>query len=215
MDLRSARRGAGFGALLWEPMKNGNHTQEEGSRTGWQAFTDTLWKYQWLQKRDESLDSKIRDCWYDLSQGVLDIVVKLFVLAQLRAIATGVERITPGLLQKVHEDELKPVHPMLAALRSKDPERIAEYSDLMIPDIDMRLLHLKEKIETAQEATSRRQGFYGEDERAQRLYVLLSGMGCESPILTDLIKRVLAQHPQLAMPDLVTMVLDWQKQENK
>ena len=214
MDLRSARRGAGFGALLWEPMKNGNHTQEEGSRTGWQAFTDTLWKYQWLQKRDESLDSKIRDCWYDLSQGVLDIVVKLFVLAQLRAIATGVERITPGLLQKVHEDELKPVHPMLAALRSKDPERIAEYSDLMIPDIDMRLLHLREKIETKQEKISREQGLLSGDERAQRLYALLSGMGCESSLLPKLIKRVLDQHPEFAMPELVAIVLDWQKQES-
>jgi len=215
MDLRSARRGAGFGALLWEPMKNEIQEKAGASRTEWQAFTDTLWKYQWLQKRDEKLASEIRECWYDLSQGVLDIVVKLFVLAQLRAIATGLERITTGLLQKVYEDELKPVHPMLSALRSNDPERIAEYSDLVIPDIDMRLLRLREEVEKNQVEASQKQGFLCGDERAQRLYALLSGMGCETSLLPELIKRVLDQHPELAMPELVAIVLDWQKKENK
>lgn len=213
MDLRSARRGAGFGALQWEPMKKESDSNDGGKRTSWQAFTDTLWKYQWLQKREENLSSEVRNCWFDLSQGVLDVVVKLFVLAQLRAIATGIERITSGLLQKVYEDELKPVHPMLAALRSNDPERIAEYSDLMIPDIDMRLLQLRQKIETTHKAHSRRQGFTNGNERAQRLYALLSAMGCESPILPELIKRVLDQHPELAMPELVAIVLEWQKQK--
>ena len=102
------------------------------------AFTDKLWQYQWLQQRDENLSDEVRDCWFELSQGVLDIVVKLFVLAQLRAIATRIERITPQLLRQVYEDELKPVHAMLAALRSKDPELIARYSDLSIPDIEQR-----------------------------------------------------------------------------
>ncbi|MGZ4979436.1 MAG: hypothetical protein ACXV8O_20045 [Methylobacter sp.] len=62
--------------------------------------------------------------------------MKLFVLAQMRAIVTRTERVTPQLMKKVYDDELKPVHPMLAALRSGDPERIAQYSDLTIPDID-------------------------------------------------------------------------------
>ena len=67
-------------------------------------------------------DATGRDRWYSLSQGVLDIVVKLFVLAQLRAIATGIERVTPELLQKVYDDELIPVHPMLDALRRNDAD---------------------------------------------------------------------------------------------
>ncbi|MCG2731453.1 ATP-binding protein, partial [Pseudodesulfovibrio aespoeensis] len=139
-DLRSARRGAGFGSLFWEPMKAPDISP--GMKTEWMAFSDKLWTYQWLQKCDVSLSEDLRACWYDLSQGVLDIVVKLFVLAQLRAITTGGERITTGLLQKVYDDELKPVHPMLAALRSGDPERIAQYSDLIVPNIDLKLLEL-------------------------------------------------------------------------
>lgn len=32
------------------------------------------------------LSDEIRECLYDLSQGILDIAVKLFVLAQINAI---------------------------------------------------------------------------------------------------------------------------------
>ena len=52
----------------------------------WVAFTNNLWKLQLLQNRDVLLTENIRAVWYDLSQGVMDIVVKLFVLAQLRAL---------------------------------------------------------------------------------------------------------------------------------
>jgi len=216
MDLRSARRGAGFGSLFWEPMKNIPFSQNEDVRTDWIAFTNALWKYQWLQKSDTTLKQEVRDCWYDLSQGVLDIVVKLFVLAQLRAVNTKVERITTGLLQKVYEDELKPVHPMLAALRSNDPERIAEYSDLVVPDIDIRLLQLRGKIETFHEASTNKQISFNGDKRAQRLYELLCDIGCSSPLLYEWTESVVKQHPDLSMPKLVAIVLDWNKEgQNK
>ncbi len=143
-DLRSARRGAGFGAVIWEPMKNIPPLSNTTTRTEWMAFTNALWKYQWLTNK-EQLSEEIRDCWYELSQGVLDIVVKLFVLAQCRAIMTGLERITPSLLRQVYEDELKFVHPMIEALKSGDPNRIALYSDLTIPYVDKTLLLLQKK----------------------------------------------------------------------
>jgi hypothetical protein len=129
-DLRSARRCLGFGALLWEPMKhevsfvspNSNKTH----KSEWVAFTDKLWQYQWLQKKAK-LSDEVRSCWFNLTQGVIDIVIKLFVLAQIRAIFTGIERITIAVLTQVYDDELRPVHPMLEALRTGDPERINEY----------------------------------------------------------------------------------------
>ncbi len=63
MDLRSARRSAGFGALLWEPMQapSGNAEFGQAGATEWKAFTDKLWKYQWLQKRDELLTEEMRN----------------------------------------------------------------------------------------------------------------------------------------------------------
>lgn len=209
MDLRSARRGAGFGSLLWEPMQEPNPKMEaeQIKATEWGAFTDKLWQYQWLQKRDEILTEEMRRCWYDLSQGILDIVVKLFVLAQMRAIVTRTERVTPQLMKKVYDDELKPVHPMLAALRSGDPERIAQYSDLTIPDIDKRILALSAKLVSSQ--TGRESRRYAGNEQASRLHNLLVGMDCRSDLIEPLIERAFNLHPGLSVRELMPIILEW------
>ncbi len=109
-SLRSARRSAGVGALYWHNIERG----PKDRMTEWKGLTNCLWKYQWLQKREEKLTDELRDCWYDLSQGVLDTVVKLFVLGQIRAIANGTERLTSTILKQVYKDELQPVHPIFA-----------------------------------------------------------------------------------------------------
>ncbi len=212
-DLRSARRGAGFGAFTWEPMQAEPPTIDPDTnlprKTEWIAFTNALWKYQWLQKRDHTLSDEIRDCWYDLSQGVLDIVVKLFVLAQMRAIAVGVERITVSLLKQVYSDELKPVHPMLAALRSGDPERIIQYSDLTIPDIDIRLLKLSKKIDEMNSELDLGSKFYNGNEQAERLHNLLVDLDCQSDLVVPLVRRAFDLHPNLTTRELVPLILNW------
>ena len=212
-DLRSARRGAGFGALVWKPMKN--QPSRKNDKTGkitkseWVAFTDKLWKYQWLQKRDEQLSDELRECWHDLSQGVLDIVVKLFVLAQLRAIATRTERLTPKLFRQVYKDELKPVHPMLKALRSRDAEQIAKYSDLSFPDIDEKLLELSAKIEESLASEKQAVDEYNGNEQAERLHNLLVAMECESELIVPLIKKAFRQKSGLTVRELIPLVLEW------
>lgn len=209
MDLRSARRSAGFGALLWGPMQapSANAEPDQIKSTEWGAFTDKLWQYQWLQKRDELMTEEMRKCWYDLSQGVLDIVVKLFVLAQLRAIVTRTERVTPQLMRKVYDDELKPVHPMLAALRSGDPELIIKYSDLTIPDIDKKILALSAKIDAVQSdpESPRYQG----NGQAIRLHNLLVGMDCHSDLVEPLIERAFGLYPKLSVRELMPIILEW------
>lgn len=203
-DLRSARRGAGFGAVIWEPMKNNPPLSNTATRTEWMAFTNALWKYQWLTNK-EQLNDEIRDCWYELSQGVLDIVVKLFVLAQCRAIMTGLERITPRLLRQVYEDELKFVHPMIEALKSGDPNRIALYSDLTIPYVDKTLLLLQRKIEEAQEKVEQ----YNGNEQAQRLHNLLIATGYPEQKVVSVIKKAFTDFPQLNMQELMPIVSNW------
>lgn len=203
-DLRSARRGAGFGAVIWEPMKNQAPSVNTTMKTEWIAFTNALWKYQWLTNK-EQLSDEIRDCWYELSQGVLDIVVKLFVLAQGRAIMTRLERITPNLLRQVYEDELKFVHPMIEALKSGDPNRIALYSDLTIPHVDKTLLLLQQKIEEEQENFET----YSGNQQAQRLHHLLVATGYTEQKIIPVIKKVLSDFPHLNMQELMPIVSNW------
>jgi len=217
-DLRSARRSAGFGALYWNPMtapvaKTNLKTGKEGL-TEWIAFTNQLWKFQWLQKRDEILSDSVRACWYDLSQGVLDIVVKIFVLAQLRAIATKTERITVKLLQKVYDDELKPVHPMLSALRSGDPELIQQYSDLNMPNIDKSLLKLSDAIDQVRSKKEEIK-LFSKNSDASRLYNLLVGMSCDSKLVVPLVERAFNDHPDLSIIELMPIILEWYQAQDE
>lgn len=218
LELQSGRRSAGFGSLFWEPMRAEKPSKDrktgELRKTEWIAFSDKLWRYQWLLKREEVLTDEIRECWYDLSQGVLDIVVKLFVLAQLRAIATGVERLTVNLLKQVYHDELKPVHPMLAALRSGDVELIAKYSDLQLIDIDKKVLDLRQKIDELKAEQDKEQPFQNNGQ-AMRLYNLLLAMDCDSKILPPLIEQAFKDYPKLTVRELMPIVLDWYEKPDK
>ena len=75
-EFRQARRASGEGSMVWDRLPLDE---------SWEEFLDELWPYQWLkspQERDELISNKL----YELSQGVPDIVVKLFCLAQARAI---------------------------------------------------------------------------------------------------------------------------------
>lgn len=209
VDMRSARRGSGFGSIFWDPMPEAKE---------WKALTNKLWSLQWLQKRDELVSDELRQLWYELSQGVLDIVIKLFVLCQLRAIATRIERITPKLMQQVYDDEFKTVHPMLAALRTGDPTQIKKFSDLQLHDTDKRLLALTHSIEQALKDTSGGDHFDRlRSEGERRVYLALKDEYV-SELLIPVIHRIFDQQPEASWVKLLPMIydhLDKAKNDNK
>ncbi|WP_421842155.1 AAA family ATPase [Marinobacter algicola] len=206
-DLRSARRGAGFGSILWEPL-NQPSPEQSALRTEWGAFTQKLWKYQWLTKAGDTISEELRDLWFDLSQGIMDVVIKLFVLSQIRAVVTGTERITPNIMKAVYHDELKPIHPMMEALRSGDPAKIAQYSDLTIPDVDKKILELSNLLESTKDQI-RKSNQYSGNEQAIRLHNMLVDMGYESDLLEPLIQRAFEEHRDLKLKDLMPIILNW------
>ncbi len=207
LDLRSARRGAGFGAVLWEPLSKPSEEQIV-SQTEWGAFTNLLWKFQWLTKASPEISDELRETWYDLSQGIMDVVIKLFVLSQIRAVVTKIERITPELMRTVYKDELKPIHPMIDALRSGDITKIARYSDLTIPDVDRKILELSNLLQSHQEGIDVVAKYRG-NEQASRLHNMLVDMGFASDLLEPLINRAFEDHPHLRIKDLMPLILTW------
>ena len=209
IDFRSARRAAGFGSIIWNPMAQESVT---GGKSEWQTLTDKLWTMQWLQKRDLCLTDEIRNTWYELSQGILDVVIKLFVLSQLRAIVTGTERITQKIMRQVYEDELQPVHPMLEALKSGDPEKILKYSDLSIRGIDTKIIRLIQTIDSTklkQDDTARELAMLGSNDDAKRLYHLLRELGYETENLATVIAELYKEHPGFSRKELLPIVIDW------
>lgn len=124
-DFRQARRASGLGSMVWERL----------ARTdGWDHFVDRMWRFQWTQEQTP-LTNDLCDCLYEESQGIIDVVIKLFMLAQLQAIQLRRVRGRPEtldvkLLQHVARENFKLIAPMIGALKRGDREAIAKYDDI-------------------------------------------------------------------------------------
>ena len=123
---RMGRRSVGPASMTWDRLTNADE---------WRAFLDDLWQYQWTNEATP-LDDTLRKCLYDETQGVLDLLVKLYVKVQMRLIFRSEvqpgssEIITPDFIRNAAAVDLRPVSGMLAALQSGDPRKIARFEDL-------------------------------------------------------------------------------------
>lgn len=125
-NLTGARRASGVGNQLWDRLTRG---------VDWETFITDMWSYQWT-KVETPLNDEIVEALYDESQGVVDIVIKLFMFAQLRIITLAEvderksEVMTAELIRKVAAEDLRIVKPMIVALRNDDRAAIAQFDDL-------------------------------------------------------------------------------------
>jgi len=118
-----ARRSTGQGDLIMDRLTDGEE---------WGYFLEGLWKYQWIAKHSP-LTGPIRKAMYELSQGIVDIAVKLYMLAQWEAMEADEsknEKITVGLLNSVAKRHMQLVQPLLKILRRNDPELLSLVDDL-------------------------------------------------------------------------------------
>jgi len=194
--LRAARRITGLGSLLWDRLPQDKH---------WDGLLKHLWQFQWLKKA-EPLNQELIDTMYELTQGVMDFVVKLFVLAQARAIVTNAERITPKLLRQVFKDEFKPVHPMLEALKSGREDLIREYDDLLMPEIEARLISTMAAIDNNCTVET---PITPSDDKAKRLLSLLAQMEIPQDIAIPFVDEVLTKHSELPIPALINKLTSY------
>jgi len=125
-QFRQARRGSGQGDMIWERLNKDDI---------WQLLVDALWRYQWTRK-ETPLTDEINDVLYEESQGIIDIAVKLYAMAQIRAIVSGKEEITPNLIRQVAKENLQLVQPMLQALKKGNLMEIAKYDDICTANVD-------------------------------------------------------------------------------
>jgi hypothetical protein len=125
-NFRQGRRSSGLGALHWDPMPKD---------AVWSYFLQKMWTFQWTRNATP-LTQELSDVLHDESQGVTDLVVKMFMLAQMRLISIGEARpdskeiITPNLIRRVAREDFWLVAPMIQALRLKDSKALAKYDDL-------------------------------------------------------------------------------------
>jgi hypothetical protein len=121
-NFRNARRGTGEGSVIWDRMQKDDDE--------WKLFAENLWEYQWTKKKVE-LSTALEEAFYDETQGIIDIAIKLFRMVQCRCIALeGDETITVDLIRQVAKDGLHLVRPMLTAIRNNDEREMLKYKDI-------------------------------------------------------------------------------------
>lgn len=119
-EFRIARRTSSQGVLPWKPLLNDAE---------WEFFIEGMWRYQWT-KKETKLTKEFLDVLYEESQGIIDVVKNLFMMAQVRAIKSGKEEISIALIKSVAKNELKSLQTALQALKSGNPDKIMKFEDL-------------------------------------------------------------------------------------
>lgn len=131
-DFRSSRRGIG-GLSTWGPLQRYDSgalvPASEDEPSEFHDFVKALWSFQWVRNPVE-LTRELVDYLHDRTQGVLDLVIKLFAIAQVRAITCGAETVTQELLESVYLSDFALVHDALDAMRRRQPKALERFADV-------------------------------------------------------------------------------------
>ncbi len=188
-EFRNARRNSGQGDATWHHFKK----DEE-----WTWLLQGLWKYQWT-KQKAKLDETFVDVMYEESQGISDVAIKLFMLAQWRALEREEEfdNITPQLIRSVAQDRLTLIRPALEALKSGKKKQIQKFADIYSSvSIDDYL----DRIEAEQRQAERLEvirnelGFDVEEQTIAETSAWLIDAGIDEKLAEDAAREVIQEN---------------------
>jgi hypothetical protein len=128
-SFRQARRGTGEGDMIWDRMSRG---------PVWDLLCDAIWPYQYTRQTTK-LTAELREALFEETQGICDLLIKLYYFAQMRAMElsdeskTGDESITPRILRSVARDRFLFLRPFLNVLKERRPDVLRRTDDLYLP----------------------------------------------------------------------------------
>jgi len=128
-EFRIARRVSGNGEISWNNME---HDKE------FHFFLQSLWRYQWTRTYTPLSDEMVA-VFYEHTQGVSDLIVKLFANVQVMAISTGKESFDISMVRKAAKEQFKLMQPMIDAIKSKNPYKMHRYEDLRKLEMDRQV----------------------------------------------------------------------------
>ena len=212
-QFRAARRGAGQGNFFWNRMEKDEY---------WDLFVQKIWQYQWV-RYPNPLSNEINNVLYEESQGIPDILIKLFVMSQIRAISSGQEQITATIIRSVAKEKFGLLQPMMRALKSGDLHKIAQVEDVYIPDIDdfitneSKKIELKEIIESTKNVQHQHKSNLNIDLIKQEVLLRLKVLGIDGQKVDSYLCGLLQNNPDVSdIQQLVQKVLRmWMKESGE
>lgn len=95
----------------------------------WDGLIYELLKYQWTSKQVENVKC-ISKKLYEVSMGIIDIAIKVYISAQQYCINRNIAQLTPEIIMLVSRDKYKLIQPMLHAFRGENKSCLFQYPDL-------------------------------------------------------------------------------------
>jgi AAA domain len=139
-EFRQARRASEQGDVVWPRMCEKNPRHPEQADPVWEEFVRALCAYDYLRTPttlpDDMLRSPVCRVLYDESQGIAAVAVTVWLLAQRRAITSGREQVTAGVIRSVAKDSQRLIREMLEELRAGGERSPHTISDLADPTVD-------------------------------------------------------------------------------
>jgi len=120
-EFRQIRRGTGQGDFIWDRMEENED---------WEIFTEKLWRYQYIRNPCKWTPDLSHALYYEC-QGITDFAVKIFMLAQARAITTEKEKLTVGIIKSVAKDCLRTAREVLDALKAGNTGKLRNCEDVL------------------------------------------------------------------------------------
>lgn len=125
-DLRAARRVTASGDRLWGRLLLTGYNRKDQEPTELEYLLDGLLEMQ-LVRKPTKLSAELTEAFYEETQGVVALLVMLFMLAQIEAIRDGSETLTPESVRATANKRMRLVKGLVDAYRKGDPIAVAQF----------------------------------------------------------------------------------------
>jgi hypothetical protein len=125
-DFRITRRTGGDGEINW--------TRFQADDPDWEVFLTAMWDYQYVKNYVERTP-EIKNALYHVSQGVPDIAIKYFVMAQIRGIENNTETFNEVTIKSVC-DQMPRLDAIMEYVRAGNEAALENIGDIDLNSTD-------------------------------------------------------------------------------
>lgn len=129
-DFRILRRFGSCGYFSWEKLTT--EPLAPGKRSVFDVFCDELCMYN-LTDNEQIISPQVRAALYDCSQGITDILVKLFMFTQIQCLHHN-RPLNADAVRVVFEMYFSKLKPVISAMQRSDFKTLEKYADLNVTD---------------------------------------------------------------------------------
>ena len=206
-DLRISRRFGTLGSVLLTPL--------DRNKPEWRSFVIALWQNNILESSEQEIPETVENALFDCSQGITDILVKLFLLTQKYVLVASAstqkprpEAMTADDVYAVFDSYFANVRPMIEALRKGDVLALEKYQDITFPteDFEKASGQLTEELDRVTEKEDPEPSKVEGTKRAIRRMLPPMGVAVDAKV-DRIIEEVLTLKPDSSLPAAMAEVL--------